>query len=72
MASRSEAVHYRVVVYNAIRILIGLEWVDTYCVGIEMVVSQYVLVNAERYDGGAPSVICVELGDQFVSNVHFV
>ena len=72
MAPRSESVLYIVVVYNDIFVLIGLECGYTYCVGLKMVGGQYLLVTADRSDGKAPSVICVELGDHFFSNVHFV
>ena len=38
----------------------------------QIVGGQYVLVTAASPDGKASSVICVNLGDRFDPNVHFV
>ena len=72
LASQSEAVHYKVVVCNAILILLGLEGGKQNCVGAAMLGGHYALVTVTRSDGEPTSVICVKLGYWFGKNVHLI
>ena len=72
VASRSEALHYGVVGFNAILFLLCLEGGDKDCVGVVMLGGQYVLVTAAISTGEASIVICVNLGYWFGPNVHIV
>ena len=72
LALQSEAVHYGVVGWNVILLLLFLEGVKMILFESQMVVCQYVLVAAASSDGEAFCVICVKLGDWFSSNVHLV
>ena len=46
VASRSEAVHYGVVGYNVILVLLGIGGGGKDCIGVAMVSRQYVLVTS--------------------------
>ena len=64
--------HNLVVGYNIILVLLGLEGGDKEFVGVTMVGGQDVLIFAERSDGEATSIVCVELGYWFIPNVNLV
>ena len=59
--SQSEAVHYGVVVCNAILVLLGLKGGNKDGVGVAMISSQNVLITAAILDGESPSVVYVDL-----------
>ena len=72
VALRSEAMNYGVVGCNVVLAILDIVGGDKDCVVFAMVGGQYVLITAASPDGEAYSVVCVNIGDQFDPNVHFV
>ena len=69
---QSEAVNYGVVGCNTVLVILDIEVDNKDCVGFTMVGGQYVLITAAIPDGKASSVVCVNIGDRFDPNVHFI
>ena len=64
--------NHGVVGCNAVLSLLVIEGFDKDCVVFEILGGQYILITSERPDGEVSSVVCVNLGYRFESNVHFV
>ena len=72
VASKSDTVNYEVVGCNMIIVLLGIEGKYKDIFGVSFIGDKYVLVTDASSNREATIVICVNIGDWFVPNVHFI